>query len=264
MDLDPVEVALAVIGVRPIISKTVERIGASAVAEMVAYPKRIEKAAREVCRGELSGVPFGDFNYAKTLKDLSEGYDEEQVAEMVAKFPPSMHDLAAEFVVKAAQTVALLTDIFPRQVYEDLLGPKIGIPAELTIRRFVSVLDVIDDPMRLFPLMGSGALLSTQRETVTRIYPTISAGITESLRECAARELARVKSFQFTPNANIGIGTWVGKPQVNAQLARALAASAKELNEKTSSPQRPQRSSPLAKESMTNTQRSLYPQATER
>ena len=262
--LDPVEVALAVIGVRPVISKTVERVTAAQGAEMVAYPRTIVSNARAVCAGELASVPFGAFNYDKTLKDLSEGYDEDQLVAMVQKFPEALNDLASEFIVKAGQTVQLLSDIFPRQLYIDLLGPKNLIPAELTIRRFVSILDVIDDPMRVFPLMGCGALLASQRDTVVKVYPTISKAITESLRECAERELAAKKSFQFTARANIGIGTWIGRAQVTPQLATLLAASAAKLNTPTPNPQRPERSSPLAKESMTNTQHALYPQATEK
>jgi len=262
--LDPVEVALAVIGVRPVISKTVEKVNAEKGAEMAAYPRRIVANARQVCRGELASVPFGDFNYDKTLRDLSEGYNEDQLVEMVQKFPPALEELASQFIVKAGQTVQLLSDIFPRQLYVDLLGPKNLIPAELTIRRFVSILDVIDDPMRVFPLMGCGALLASQRDTVLKVYPTISKAITESLRECAERELAAKKSFQFTARANIGIGTWIGRAQVTPDLAAMLAASAAKLNAPTPNPQRPERSSPLAQESMTNVQRSLYPQATER
>ena len=264
MDLDLVESCLAVIGMRPIVSKAVERFTMSKWHEMDALPRRIHDAARSLVNGTMSTkIPLGSFNYRATLDDLSQPFDEHQLTEMASKFPPAMHEVTSAFLLKAKQVRGALLAILPISEHKTLSGSSVVPPSQMLLRRFVSTLTILDDPMRIFPLMASGALLNTQTISLRMIYPTIAKAIDEAIREAIEGEKARKRSFELPPKAEIGISAWLGRPQVDRKLHVALQSSLADAQQTHDNKPAPSQAgtSVTAKEALSSAQRANYPHA---
>lgn len=263
--IDPIEVALAVVGVRPIISRKVERIGAEAVRDMEAFGRRLEEGAKACARGDKMRVPLGDVNYDTMLRDLTDEYSEAQVLAMIEKFPPALKELAPEFIIKAREVVEYMLSLFPRQVRQTLAGPKNIPPPEMAVRAFVATLTVLDDPLRVFSLIGTGSLLVQQRDAMRAIYPTISTAIDEELDDAVSDEAGKLKSYEVPPLTEIGAATWAGRPTVSPALGAALQAAHAQAKQQAANVRKdPESADIVAKEAMSNAQRNMYgPQATE-
>ena len=262
--LDSVEACLAVIGVRPIVSKAVERFTMSKWHEMDALPRRIHDAARSFVGGTMSTkIPLGSFSYRATLDDLSQSFNEDQLTEMASKFPPAMHEVTAAFLIKAKQVRAALLAILPVSERKTLSGSNIIPPSQMMLRRFVSTLTILDDPMRVFPLMAAGALLNTQTISLRTIFPSLAKLIDEAIREAIETEKGRKKSFELPPRAEIGISSWLGRPQMDRKLHIALQSSLADEQAKQDNTPRPSQAatSVTAKEALSNAQRASYPKS---
>jgi hypothetical protein len=262
-DIDPVEIALAVIGVRPIISKTVERVKAAQFDAMDRLPKRITELARQLCAGTLEELHFGDLSYTATLRDLSEEYDAGQVEKMVARFPDDHSDLAAAFVLKAKDVSVFLRGIFPITTTTSVSGFRNIRPPDIDVRKFVIVLDAVDDPLRVFGWMAAGALLKRQVAAVRAIYPTLGKAIDAAIDEAILDARTDKKSFELPVHTERGVNVWHGRPPIDPKLASALQAGYRKADAERAEPRQPSggNTSALAKEAMTSAQKSLYPDA---
>ena len=260
--LDPTEAVLAIIGVRPIVSKAVERFTMSKWHEMDALPRRIHDAARSLVTGTMSTkIPLGTFSYRATLDALSQPFDEDQLTEMASKFPPAMHEVTGAFLLKAKAVRAALLAILPISERKTLSGSNIVPPSQMMLRRFVSTLTVLDDPMRVFPLMAAGALLNTQTISLRTIFPSLSKVVDEAIQESIEAEKTRKKSFELPPRAEIGISSWLGRPQVDRKLHVALQGALADAQQSHDNPPKPSASSTsvAAKEALSPAQRAAYP-----
>jgi hypothetical protein len=265
MPIDLVEAAMAVIGVQPIVSRNVERFTKGKWNEADALGRRIQSAARDVCDGTMSTkIPLGSVNYNVILKDLTEPFNEAQLVEMVAQFPPELHELSSAFIMKAQEVVGSLRQILPIAEHKTIAGSHVVPPSQMQLRRFVSTLTVLDDPMRMFPLMAAGALLNTQTISVRKIYPSISRAIDEALQEAIEASKARKKSYELPPRAEIGVGAWRGNPQVDKKLHTVLQGGLEQAAQDRQNA-KPQPSSAqtsvAAKEALSPGQRANYPHA---
>ncbi len=175
------------------------------------------------------------------LKQLTDGYNAGQLESMVNAFPPALHEVSADFLIKAKQVVDYLKTLFPIATKETLLGPVNILPPALAIRRFATSLDVLDDPKRIFIHIACGSLLKSQVAAMEAIYPTFSKAVTHAFKEAGTEAKAAKSSFQLPAKVEIGYGVWAGIPRVSP------GAEGSET-------------SVVAKESMTQTQQSLYPQ----
>lgn len=264
--IDPTEATLAVIGLRPVLSREVERIKMEQARRVMSYAQDIYKEAKGIVRGEKSSVPLGNINYKKMLNQLfDDEFGMQQIVDMVNKFPPVLHAITSDFVVEAGNAIKYLRQLFPRQDKRTLTGATQSLqPSAMAIRRFVTTFDVLDDPMRILAHIASGSLLKSQTGAVREMYPTISDVITDAFDEAEAYERAQKKSFQLPPFVQIGLTTWKGLPRLSPQLQQRLQqnfAVAKQTQAKQPRPQTEGTSqSIIAKESLTNTQKALFPQ----
>lgn len=268
LDIDPVECALAAIGLKPILSREVERVTMAQVAEMVSLPKRIYKEAKCIVQGEKYKVPTESISYKKMLKELTEQYSEAQLVEMLSKFPPQLHAISAKFLVKAQQTREYLLSILPIQTKQTLLGPENLPPSTLAIRRFTTTFDILDNPMKILTHIACGSLLKSQTDAAKLVYPTLSAAITDALKEAAIDEKAEKKSYQLPAKVAIGSSVWLGQPIVSPKLQTTLQGNFAKNKAQTPSPQQQGsqpsgNSSVAAKEALSNTQHGLFPQQTQ-
>lgn len=266
--IDPAEATLAVIGIRPLLTREIERITMEQAHEIADYGKKLYAEAKRIVRGEKSSVPLGSINYRTMLNQLfSDEFNQEQIIGMVMQFPPVLHAVTSDFFVDAGLAIKYLRQLFPREQKQTQTSVVQALqPSALAIRRFVNTFDVLDKPMRILAHIATGSLLKSQMQAVRELYPTISPAIDDAFDEAKAYELAQKKSFQLPPLVQIGLTAWKGLPRVTPQLQSRLQnnfAAAKQTQQGQPRPQTEGTSqSIIAKESLTNTQKALFPQTT--
>lgn len=218
--IDPGEVALATIGISAILRDEVPRQGVERLQRMAAIPKQIASLAGKVATGKLTyqALPR-EHSYRALLDRLSSPLRQSEIQGLIDRFPGAGADIGAAFVIAAQEALLHVKELFPVSIYTTFAGPKNMVPNDLAIWQFLSQLDVINDPMRVFALMASGALLKRQADAIRLIYPTMSAAIDPALYEAIARQIAARASYQLPPGAEFGVATWLGRRSVAYQPA---------------------------------------------
>ena len=225
--IQPAEAVLATIGISPILSRRVERFTADKLRSAMTMEARIGRLARQLAKGTLD-LKYDDsaVNYDRVLKDLTQPWDVEQVRQMVAAFPIEMDDVTAQFLPLASRAVAFMKSQFPVQVRQSVTGAFNVRPPHIAVGRFEVILGVIDDPLAVFPLMITGALLRRQVLAVQAIYPSIARCILEALYEAIVAEKARKVSFQLDYAAELGVEKFIGKSSMPQTLKDSLQTPA--------------------------------------
>lgn len=213
--INPGELALATIGISAILRDEVPRQGVERLQRMAAIPKQILTLAGKVAAGNLTyqALPR-EHSYRALLDRLSSPLRPNEIQGLIDKFPGEGADIGAAFVIAAQQALQHVKDLFPVSVYTTFAGPKNMVPNDLAIWQFLSQLDVINDPMRVFALMSSGALLKRQADAIRLIYPTMSKAIDPALYGAISRRIAAKASYQLPPAAEFGVATWLGRRTV--------------------------------------------------
>jgi hypothetical protein len=227
--IDHVEALLVEVGIDSLISKKVEHIGIGRLRQAAKLPTEIRALARKLVRGELEPViRLSDFDWRGAVADLSAGWDPEQMIEMLHQFPPDYQAAASALIIKATKLIQELASGLPLSRYQTFAGAKNLIPADAHIFKFASVLEVIRDPLIVFPLMAGGALLKLQANAVRETYPSISAAIDAALFQATLAQKASKKSFELPPRVEKGVGNWTGKslvgPAAMQQSQKNMAA----------------------------------------
>ena len=120
---------------------------------------------------------------------------------------------------------------------------------------------VINDPLSVFPLMETGALLRRQVLAVQAIYPSIAQCILEALYSALVAEKARKASFQLDYAVELGIEKFIGKSSMNQTMKQALQTppmpKPQQANEKRDNGVESQTAT--AEQQMTTAQRAAVP-----
>lgn len=224
-EIDPVEALMVTVGLKAIISRTVEKFRQGDLRRAVMLGKEIQRLARDLVNGELKAAGTSEFNYRPLLKDLARGWDQEQVIEMMAQFPPEFGVHTTGLLIRSKQIIdALLTD-YPQTNYVTATGSINLVPSDLKIFKFAQVLEVLVDPLEVFGLMAEGGLLQTQVAIVRRAYPSISDAIDAALLDETVKAKARDKAFELPGLTEIGVRAWYGKGPISTSSLK-LAQSA--------------------------------------
>lgn len=210
--INPGELALACVGLGPIIRGDMPKIGLGRLNEMGNIPKEITRLAGKLCDGELKYQPYSHEHKYRTLLDrLTNPLKQHELDDLIGKFHIEAGDIATQFSIVVQQALADLKAIFPVSVYRTFAGPKNIEPNANVVFEFLNRLDVINDPLRVFPLIATGALLGTQRDIVQQIYPTLSGFMTKEIYAAVAKRRAEgpvTKPWQLPPRAEIGVAKW--------------------------------------------------------
>jgi hypothetical protein len=226
--IDPVELMLVAIGLKPIISREVETIGRSKLKEMARIPKEIVSLARQLVNNELTPSFYSDFNYRKAIKELAAGWDMQQVADMIAKFPPEYQVTGSALILKAQQTIQQLLEGYPVSQYQTVTGSIDLLPSDAKLFKFVSILEIVDQPLMVFSFMSAGSLLRSQAHAIRTVYPSLSAAIDAAIMQATISAKANKASFELPPRAEVGVKAWMGQgPTTVAQLVAAQTAATK-------------------------------------
>jgi hypothetical protein len=217
--IDPGEAALVVIGLSNVITRDVPKIGVGKLEEIGNVGKRVTALGRELVAGELQGkkVPR-EHGYRALLDRLKRGLSPDEIHELTTKFPADASDVSGPFLVAVQQAMTHLDAIFPVSEYVTFTGPRNMTPPEDAIFTFLLQYMVLSDPLSVFNLMATGALLRSQAATVTQFFPTLAPNITAAVDAAVVREVAtHGQSWRVPPRAAIGIANWKGSRTVDYQ-----------------------------------------------
>lgn len=253
--IEPVESLLVTVGLRSIVTKKVERFTKAKLDRMRTLPNEIQRLARDTINNKLTEGFYSDLNYRSMLKDLARGVDMHQVQDMIEGFPPEYQAVGNALMIMASQTIAELAKQIPTSSYQTVAGLTTLLPDDLKLWRFVSILEVLDNPLEVFPLIATGALLRSQAAAVRQLYPTISAHIDAWLLDATIKAKAKVKSFELAPRAEIGVRAWMGQSPVGKGLLSSAQATLQAAKVKRAV-QSQKKSSKLPAMSETGSQRS--------
>lgn len=211
------ELALASVGISAVLSDSVPKMGKGRIEEIYTIPKKITSLARALVDGELQYTPMDRPHSYRRLLAVIDGLPRSvDVQSWIDKFDISDHEISAPFAIAIQDALRDIAQIFPRQSYVTLSGPQALKPSELEMFTFYSALDVINDPLRVFPLMASGGISKRQADTVRMVYPGISAAIDTAIREESVNAKGRKQSHRIPQKAELfGIPTWLGQRIAN-------------------------------------------------
>lgn len=230
-EIDPVEALLLEVGVDAIISRAVERISPARLRSAAKLPDQIRALSRKLIKGKLEpSIPRSDLDWRKAVTELAAGWDPEQVMAMCRQFPREYQVAASALVIKSMALVKELAAGLPLQQYQTFTGAKDLIPADAHIFKFACVLEVVRDPLVVFPLMASGALLRIQANAVRETYPTISAAIDAALFQATLAAKAVKKSFELPTRAEYGVRNWMGQAPVPQPALKQSQANVANMN----------------------------------
>lgn len=254
-EIDPVEALLVTVGLKAIISRKVETYRKSQLALAAKLPREIQRLAHELVTGELKPAGTSEFKYEGMLRDLALGWDQEQVFEMMAKFPPELAVHTTGLVIRSKAIVdALLTD-YPQTNYITATGSVNLVPSDKKIFKFTQVLEVICDPLSVFGLMAEGGLLQTQVAAVRKIYPTISTAIDAAILEETVKAKAKSKAFELKPLAEIGVRAWFGKGPLPTEALKKSQDGVAAANQRKQAQTNPQAGGNLPRAQQTTAQK---------
>jgi hypothetical protein len=230
--ITPVEACMAVIGLRTIISRKTERITRATLDRIDGIPKEVNRLARQLVRDELTDTWYSDLNYKATLSDLARGIDVQQVQDMADQFPDEYRAVGHALSLAASQVIADLQKLVPTSVYQTVTGQTSLLPDDMRLWKFVSVLEVLDNPLMVFALMNTGALLRSQAHAVRVVYPTLSAAIDAALFDATVKAKAARKGFELAPRAEVGVKAWMGQPPVSPGMLKSSQEAAGRMKDK--------------------------------
>lgn len=230
----PVEAMLIAVGLRSIISHQTERITKAKLDRMRTLPSEVRRLSRSVVSGELDQPFYSDLDYRGILKDLAKGVQMQQVQDMIEEFPARYKAVGSALMILARQVVPQLADNIPTSSYQTIAGSKSLLPSDTRIWKFVSILELLDNPLLVFPLMSTGALLKSQAQAVRTLYPSLSAAIDAALFEATVKAKTKKKSFELPPRAERGVKAWMNKgpvPTSSLKLAQASVQKQGAINQ---------------------------------
>lgn len=211
---NPGELALATIGVSAIVDGDVPKMGVERQREALGIPKKLLTLAADAIGDEAIKRPPMPrrHSYRKLLDHFAKGLQPHQVQELIEKFPHDASEMSGAFLLVAQAALEHLKKLFPMSVYSTFAGPKNLTPDDVSVWRFFSQLEVLNDPLRVFPLIAIGAILRAQVLAMREIYPTLSDAIDAAIYEAVAKKTATTSGkYRLPPRAELGVANWLGR-----------------------------------------------------
>lgn len=226
------ESLLVVIGLRTLITQKVERITKSKLDRIRTLPNEVQRLSRDMVNDKLTEGFYSDLNYREMVKDLSKGVDMQQVQDMLNEFPPEYRAAATALLLISGQVIQQLQAEIPTSSYQTVSGMTNLLPDDVRLWKFISILEVLDNPLSIFPLMATGALLRSQAHAVRTLYPTLSAHIDAWILDATIKAKAKTKSFELSPRAEVGVKAWMGQGPMSSGALQSSQAAVKDAKDK--------------------------------
>lgn len=208
------ELALAVVGVTALIEDDLPKMGVGRQEEAMAIPAKAVKLARAALAedGEHAYAPIKRHgSYRAMLDRFTKGLATTDAQKLIDVFPAEASDMAGSFQMVAQGAFEHMKSMFPTTVVSSFTGPSNLTPDDVRVWRFFSQLEVLDDPLRVFNLIESAALLKSQVAAVHEIYPTLSKLFDAAIYEQMGLAKAAKQSYRMPPRTEQGLATWFGR-----------------------------------------------------
>jgi len=246
--VDPVELMMAAIGIKAIVSREVERISEKHLRDMDKMPQRLQEAVKACVNASVVPYEPEPYDYRKTLLDLARGWDIHQVQEMIEQFPSDFAAAGSAVIVRSQEIIKAMLRDYPVTNYQTVAGSDQLTPSNTKMFRFVQVLEVIDHPECVPYLIHCGGLLQSQVKAMRSVYPTLSEFIDACLFQEITAARAKNPDFQLPFHTEFGVKAWWGRPPISDQsLAKAQmvakAATAKKNQQQQAESKPPSRQS---------------------
>lgn len=248
--IDPGELALAVVGLTPVIKGEMPIFGVEKAREAAAIPAEIDRLARQLVTAapEMPALAR-PHKYRALLQRLARPLQPAEAAAVAARFQGPGELYAGPFMMKVQQAYEHIRGLFPVSTYRTFAGETQLEPAADKVWRFFLELQVLDDPLLVLRLAGAGGLLASQVRAVRELYPTLSGdpvtpdpqSIDAAIYRAIAARRAEKSTFRLSPRTEYGLAVWFGRRVAPYKPPGAKAA------EQPAPPGGPQPASQLAK-----------------
>lgn len=208
--LDASEALICTVGLTRILQGDMPKIGIMLQREVLDLPRRINRLAQDMVGDALPcnlKMPR-DFQYQTLLDIFSNPIPEQQIENILVKFPPDQLDQAQAFAAKLATIHKQLADIIPVMQYQTCLGPINIKPTGDKLFRFWNQYWILSDPTIAFTLAQSGALLPEQVNMLVEFYPSLYEHFkTATLQALVKHKLKNAKFLNLPPRTDRGVNT---------------------------------------------------------
>lgn len=206
------EAALAVVGMSNIIDDTVSKVGVGKLEEISGLDAVVVKLAKQLIDNELPEPEMPrSHSYRATLDRLSVGLKPHEIEKLTHLFPEDQSDMAGQFLIVLQSSFKQLKDIFPVSDYDTFAGPSSLVPDTEAVWMFFLQLQVINDPLQVFPLIGAGAILDPQVKVLREFFPTFSKAVDDAIYAASAQARADKTSYRLPAAAEYGNATWFSR-----------------------------------------------------
>lgn len=220
-NIDPGEAILAVTGVRPLLTKDVERITVPMWREVGRIEQTIEKRSREFVRGGLDAAEkYPPIDYEPTLTAFAQPPEPKQIEAMLADIPMPY---ALPFLTAAARAYNTLRDRFPIAQERTVFGVNKLEPGDFALGAFEDLLEIVDRPLGVFQMAESGRLTTKQAAFMQKVYPSLYHEILVALLT-ATMDAKAEQPTTFDPEFGRGFSVLFGVPGIDPNLRAQLAA----------------------------------------
>jgi len=247
--IDKGEALLAVTGIRRVIDRDMTPIDATKLRESRSLYKQCRDLAKSLVLDEL-GPPAmtGTGSYRKLLDELTQPLDVDAMHDLVRS-----GDTSLAYVTAASNAYSYLQAKQPKSLFNSQVSTTNLEPSVVELWTFDETFDLIDNPLSVFNRIATGEIVLSQVECIRTCFPTLATAIDECLQDAITDQLVKSKNFELPVSVEFGVATWRGKPVTSVpwQNAYNIPAAVRQ-------PSPSEAKSPLAQESESNTEQSLY------
>lgn len=200
----------AVLGVKPVLSKRVEKITDGQKAEVASLEETIAKKAKALVNDSLVPPGFAFVDYEKVLDQTMEEIDIPQIEAMIRALPGE--DQLAYMTIAKKQYMALQSSI-PRSTYQTFAGSENLTPDFSALVEFNDLFNGLEDPISfLFGAVADGSLDRGVANAVKTVFPTLTLAILAAIQDAVADKISKSKSYTLPWKAEIGMQAFLGAP----------------------------------------------------
>jgi hypothetical protein len=221
--VDPAEAIAAVVGVRPLLTSTFERITAPMWDQIGGIEAKIYRLARDLARGKLDHAEFPVVDYDQFLDALSEEVDPAQIESIVAQFPLELHEVTTDYLGQTGKELRFLRGKFPISQVKTVFGAQNVPPSDTAVFAFEDVFEVVDRPLTVFEMVDSGRLTSDQALALMQLFPSLYKAIVTAIVQRVVLEGA-AQGDDFDPHFGPGLAVLLAVPGVDPTLRQQLQA----------------------------------------
>ena len=203
------EATVAAIGIMPFMIAELPRITLTVMDKIHGLEKRISKLARDMVRDELDMTKDPEPGYRELTDAIAHGWDESAEEEMIGLLPQEAQ-LPALTCAKAI--VDFIGSEIPKSAQVSIIKTTSLQVSDVDWWKFLDLYQLACDPLYVFQLMYTGALLPSHVAAFHTMWPTMSVAIDAHIQNAVTNELAKSQAYELPLTVEFGVTTWFGQP----------------------------------------------------